>query len=180
MGFGNPISGGDLTLSGTAKITNVSPSSGPVGTEVTVNAAGFVPNEEVGPSFGTIQLPAATANALGEVNFTFKAGTQSGGDTTISLYGKTTNITQTAIGIFKITGQLISVYPISGKKNDSITVSGNGYIRSTQVYLDFGQVTSLASKSVANDGTFAMVFNVPSHPRGLAEMRIRSSNAQKK
>ena len=110
-GFGNSISAGELTLFGTAKVTNIS-SEGTVGTKITVNAAGFVPDEVIQPKFGTTQLPSVNANARGEVNFTFEADEQPGGQVTVSLYGQTVGIAQSALGSFKIIGQLISVYPI--------------------------------------------------------------------
>jgi hypothetical protein len=131
-----------------APTVNLSPSSGPIGTKVTVSACGMTPGNTV--AAGNITFggsPWSTRltvppNDVGPTAVTVRDGAV------------------TATGVFTVTQPNVTVWPTSGYKGDTITISGSGWLSPSVVTVTF-QGSKVESVYTSAAGSFQVQFTVP-------------------
>ncbi|HMK62336.1 MAG TPA: IPT/TIG domain-containing protein, partial [Acidimicrobiales bacterium] len=172
------------TYSVTAAVT-LSPTSGPVGTSVTVSGTGYTAGGTINHSSGvTID---GTNVSIGASNVTVGAnGTWSASFTVPSVpYGAQT-VTATdsssvwASTVFDVAA--ITLSPTSGTVGTSVTISGSGFTpggtisQTTGVTFGGSDVTLNASQTVSSTGTWSATFTVPNASHGSQAVTATDSS----
>ncbi|MBI4777744.1 hypothetical protein HY792_02315, partial [Candidatus Desantisbacteria bacterium] len=159
-----------------ARIANVSPGQGTVGTTVTVEGNGYKATESVEISFGNHStITTAAVNGSGAFTAVFTVDTQSYDNTTITAIG--TGSGASSSGNFKILPEVPWISPTIGTVGTIVTVLGTGYAASEWITIDFGTsiplVTSNAGITSAN-GSFSINFTVNTQPYGTTTVKAKS------
>jgi hypothetical protein len=145
---------------------SVNPTSGPIGTSVTVNGTGFTANSGVGVTYDSAAVtttPAAiTTSSTGGFTATFAIPTSTAGDHAIDA----TSGSLSAAAQFTVTALAsVTVSPASGPVGSSVTVTGSNYPTNTQVAVTFNGTsitTTPATITTTATGNFSATFTVPS------------------
>jgi hypothetical protein len=142
----------------TQQIT-LSPSSGAVGSTVTVTGNGFSANQSVTITFGgspVITSPASIfTNSVGAFSATFAAPAAAGRTTTVLASDGVVS----ASAIFSLLAS-ISLSMSSGNAETPIGVTGSGFGVNTTVSVSLDN-TQVAQATANNNGSFSVSFNVP-------------------
>ncbi|MBI4753207.1 hypothetical protein HY793_02385, partial [Candidatus Desantisbacteria bacterium] len=154
------------------RILRVSPTTGVVGTLVTVWTDGYAPNEPIWNIFGTSPHgPTYQASAAGTLTASFTVDTQPGGTTTITAEGRFGSF-GIARNIFIIKGRVLSVNPSKGTVGTTVTVSGDGYGAYEMVVVHFGFSRSITYAMSNGVGKYSASFVVTTQPAGTTTMTI--------
>ncbi|MGA2680944.1 MAG: hypothetical protein ABSF44_03995 [Candidatus Bathyarchaeia archaeon] len=136
----------------TSSIT-LSPASGPVGTLVTVTGSNFISYSNIPINFDGSPIATdpsyVTTNAAGGFKATFNVSSDTAGEKTVL----TTDWVNFANINFAIIPS-ISVIPIRGLNNTSVTLSGEGFAAKSNIMVQFaGATVSTSPQNVATDST---------------------------
>ncbi|MFH1897308.1 MAG: right-handed parallel beta-helix repeat-containing protein [Candidatus Desantisbacteria bacterium] len=143
----------------------INPTSGPVGSIVTVSGSSFKASESVRLDFGMrITIATAITNSNGTFAITFIVDAQPCGSTTTRATGIESG--KTAAAVFSIQPGISSIQPVIGTVGTFITMTGNGYLASEMIRIDFGNKTSIASIVSDNNGSFMSCFTADTQPYG--------------
>jgi hypothetical protein len=125
------------------QVTSFSPSSGPVGTAVTVSGSGFT-----GATAVTLNGAATsfTVNSATQITLTVPSGASSGPIGVTTPGGTTTTATSYAVTV--PAPKITSFSPSSGPVGTSVTVGGSGFIGATAVTLN-GLAVSFTANSAS-------------------------------
>lgn len=141
---------------------NVSPSSGPIGTEVIVTVCGMTPGNVViagNITFGGLpwSTRAVTVDSSGCLGATIRTvAVIPIGPTAITVHDRDV----TASGVFTLLQPNVTVSPTSGYKGDTVTISGTGWTSSNVVIPTF-QGVNLSPLIPDSGGSFSFEFVVP-------------------
>ena len=140
---------------------SINPTSGTVGTLVTVTGNGFDPISTVVISFGGSNVSTVTPTSSGGFTATFNVPLSSSiGDQTV----KATQGSNSASKTFTVTALLnpiIFLVPDFGPVASSVNVTGAGFDPSSTVTVTFDGAPALLSQYTSPTGTFDTNFNVP-------------------
>ncbi|MFH1962576.1 MAG: right-handed parallel beta-helix repeat-containing protein, partial [bacterium] len=143
----------------------LTPTSGPIGTYVTIFGNNFEANEMVRLDFGMrITIATVIANSNGTFATIFTVDPQPCGSTTIRATGITSG--KTADAVFFILPK-ISINPTEGTIGSLVTVAGNGYAASEMVMLGFGTTRTIAISQSDSTGRFSTCFITDLQPYGI-------------
>ncbi|MGD0396486.1 MAG: IPT/TIG domain-containing protein, partial [Nitrososphaerales archaeon] len=164
----NAASSGNTTLTITSSIT-LSPTSGPVGTTVTVTGAGLASSSTITIKFNgatVTTIPATvTTSALGAFTATFVVPSSTAGAKTVTATDASSN---TASATFVVTPS-ITLSPTSGLVGATVTVTGAGFASTSNVTISFNgaaQTTNPIAVTTSALGAFTATFVVPSSTAG--------------
>jgi hypothetical protein len=143
---------------------SVSPSSGQVGSIVTIEGQNFATNTQVSISFGTHQTITTTISSInGTFSVTFIASTQPSCTKVITAQDTSGNYA-TTIFLLSPSPKITSVSPISGGIGTDVTIKGSGFAPNTTITIAFGTnplITTCISSSL---GSFSTTFIVDTQP----------------
>ncbi|PIP41842.1 hypothetical protein COX18_02265, partial [Candidatus Desantisbacteria bacterium CG23_combo_of_CG06-09_8_20_14_all_40_23] len=143
-----------------SKIITVAPTTGSVGTIVTVSGNGYGANSNIRLQFGnTGTITYTTSVAEGSFTCTWTVDTQAQGITTITAFD-TNRPEANASGTFTIIANITGIVPTTGTVGSSVTVYGNGYGATENVRIIFGKNLSIATVKAAEMGTIAAIFTI--------------------
>jgi hypothetical protein len=129
--------GGNLASIQQFKVTptlrSFSPTSGPIGTVVTLNGTGLTQTTKV--TFGGVKATTFTINSDSQVTATVPSAAKTGKITVT-----TTGGSATSSGTFSVTPIILSFSPPSGKVGTVVTINGTGLTQTTGV--SFGGVAA--------------------------------------
>ncbi|PIX17025.1 hypothetical protein COZ71_05475, partial [Candidatus Desantisbacteria bacterium CG_4_8_14_3_um_filter_40_12] len=150
------------------------PTTGTVGTSVTIAGNGFAATEGIVVSFGTNQT-ITTTNAATNGSFTaiWTVDVQVSGNTTIIAKGTTTQVSIT--DNFIIQPQIILSFPTQGTVGTVITIIANGYGSET-VKITYGDGAIAGSTMTVNTsqyGSFTTYFTVNIQPYGTKTVSVQ-------
>ncbi|MBI4753180.1 hypothetical protein HY793_02250, partial [Candidatus Desantisbacteria bacterium] len=147
-------------------IVSVSPTTGTVGSEVMVIGNGFVTSQEIFVDFGTkICIKTPVSSIDGTFTTTFTIDTQSQGTKTI--YAREYNNSPAGtISTFVINPNITQITSAAGTVGSSVTVTGNGYSATGNVYIYFGTTGVIGTTSANDVGIFTKEFTVNTQPYG--------------
>ncbi len=145
------------------RYAKVEPTSGPVGTEITINGFGFRVGED-GVTItwdGEIILCNIVAEADGSWITTLNIPPCTRGHHTIGVYGSSF----TPKGIvpdtdFNVVSD-IKLQPTSGNKGTKVTVNGSGFAKDEAIAISFNEMTLDVKATAGNAGSFSAAFEVP-------------------
>ncbi|MEK7812520.1 MAG: hypothetical protein AAB296_02080, partial [Candidatus Desantisbacteria bacterium] len=142
----------------TGDITYLAPTSGTIGTTVTVIGTGYWGSETVRISFGSVVTITTTISSTnGTFSTTFTINTQPYSSQIISAYDPTTTNLDTTV--FFIHSWITLVTPTTGKVYSYVTVEGMGYSIG-QVDISFGKVINITTTTAGINGTFSTSFYI--------------------
>jgi hypothetical protein len=158
----------DLVPHAGAGTVKLSDNTGSPGATLSVDAAGFQPNEQINVYWGAASGPPATtltADPSGRVGKAqVKVGVSAAGDSTLILVGDTSKTTAAA------PFSMLSLYPTAAtdpyavKAGEAITISGKGFAPDERVQVHFNESTGTAPlvlQADANGNVADGAFKVP-------------------
>lgn len=150
----------DLVAQAGAGLVKLSDNVGAPGATLTVDAAGFMPNEQIGVYWGAAAgTPAATmtANEHGEVSKEpVKVGLAAAGDTTLILVGEQSKTA--AASPFT----MLSLYPTAvstpyaARAGEAIGITGGGFAPGEHILVHFDESTGISQLKLQADDTGAI------------------------
>ena len=164
----NKVAKAELIAQAGVGLVDLSDNVGPPGTELTIDAEGFLPNEKVNVFWGRITGKPSTvlrADENGNMQkVPLKVGVGAVGDNTVILVGAKSRTT--ALAPFQLLRQYPSVVtkPFSARAGETIAVSGKGFAPSERVLVYFNEAGGLPVMTMQSteNGTIGGVgFRVP-------------------
>ena len=161
----------DFSTSGSSLSPTITlnPTSGPVGSTVTITGTGFAPDSTVTITFGsnTLGTVITTSNGGFSATFSVPLSTSSGDHTVTATEGsdstsKTFTVTSTEV-------PAIVLNPTSGPVSTSVNITGAGFDPSSTVVITFNDTaitTTPATVTPTSNGGFSATFTVPSSSSG--------------
>ena len=151
----------------------ISPSSGYVGSTVTVSGSGFNASSSVTIYFDTISVGTATTNTAGSFSgATFTVPQSYRGTHTV----KGSDASGDSPTVNFTTLQKITITPASGAVGDTVTINGTGFAASSTItfYFDTISVTAATTNTVGSftNNTFA----IPSTSRGSHTIKVQDAS----
>ena len=136
--------GGNLASIQQFKVTptlrSFSPTSGPIGTVVTINGTGLTQTTKV--TFGGVKATAFTVNSDSQVTATVPSGAKTG-----KITATTTGGSATSSSSFNVTPTIGTFSPPSGKVGTVVTITGTGLTQTTGVTFGGVAVTTFTVNS---------------------------------
>jgi uncharacterized repeat protein (TIGR03803 family) len=124
----------------TPTISSISPTSGPIGTVVTLNGTGLTQTTKV--TFGGVKATTFTVNSDSKVTATVPSGAKTGKITVT-----TTGGSATSSSTFNVAPTITSFTPASGKVGTVVTITGTGLTQTTGVTFGGVAVTTFTVNS---------------------------------
>ncbi|PIY19991.1 hypothetical protein COZ13_02430, partial [Candidatus Desantisbacteria bacterium CG_4_10_14_3_um_filter_40_18] len=156
------------------EVVSVQPTSGSVGTIVTIRGTGYGATDGITVAFGgnpTIQQ--ATASTHGSFTSTWTVDTQGYGTTTITVSG-----VSVATNRFFILPQVYSVIPTSGTVGTVVSVAGTGYGANEGITIAFGTNDNIRTPLYVDDhGWFNTSFVVDMQAFGTTTITASGNEA---
>jgi hypothetical protein len=144
-----------------------SPTTGPVGSTVTIQGTGWVPNSQITLAFGGSQMTVmADANGNIAAAMTVPAGATAGPNKITANDPVYTNAAAPAT--FTVPGAYISLDKDEGSPGDSVTVTGSGFQGYAAIQVSFGGYTFPGVVLASPLGDFSMSATVPGVAPGAA------------
>jgi len=159
----------------TARQITISPSSGYVGSTVTVSGSGFNASSSVTIYFDTTAVHTVTATATGTFSgATFDVPESYRGTHTV----KGSDTGGESPGVSFTVLQQITVTPTSGAAADTITISGTGFAANAGITLYFDNTSVSAGTTVTNaSGSFTNnLFTIPLSSRGSHTIKAKDAS----
>ncbi|PIX16135.1 hypothetical protein COZ71_08470, partial [Candidatus Desantisbacteria bacterium CG_4_8_14_3_um_filter_40_12] len=140
-------------------ILQVNPTSGFVGSTVTITGDGFGVSETISIKFGTTaNIALVSTSDKGTWTAAWTVDTQSYGTTSIVAVGDMSGVSEW--DEFVIKARITSVSPSQGTVGTVITVEGNGYKASECVAIGFGNHSTITTAVVDGSGVWTASFTV--------------------
>ncbi|PIY18786.1 hypothetical protein COZ13_08750, partial [Candidatus Desantisbacteria bacterium CG_4_10_14_3_um_filter_40_18] len=156
------------------KVTSITPTTGIVGTLMTVSGNGYGAGENIRIEFGTTATMSGVVNPStdGNGSFTcsFYVDTQVYGSTSVIAWSDTLTASE-GVDVkshkdFKITPILIMVSPTAGTVGAEITVAGNGFGNAEVISIKFGNTDGIGTTSTESCGSFTITFTINTQKYG--------------
>ncbi len=159
-----------LALTG---IINISPTTGAVGTTVTISGTGFTADSTYTVKFGTTNVASGPCDGSGAFTTSFSVPTKARGQYPVTV---TTGAGDTSNPInFTITPK-VTLSPSSGAVGDTVTVNGTGFKASSSVTIYF-DTTSVGTATTDANGSFnGATFTVPESLRGTHTVKGKDAD----
>ena len=147
---------------------SLSPTSGAVGSSVTVTATGMLGSHSVTATFGgaAVTLSPSTTSSSGGLSATFTVPASASGAQMVTL---TDGTNSPSPATFTVTSAF-SLSPTSGAVGSSVTVTGSGFAASSIITIQFDGVTQTTSPATVTTDTLGsfsgVTFTVPSSTVG--------------
>jgi len=166
------VSASDGVNSDSASLTtlpsiSLTPTSGPIGAEVTVSGTGFGANKVVTIRFSQSHVRTSATNASGSFTDYFEVPQNSSGNYSISA----SDGLVTADAIFTITTS-IEIEPETGHVATLITVTGTGFTGAVTIHYD---EVIVATTSADANGAFTISFPTPASRHGHHSVAVSDS-----
>ncbi|MEK7812377.1 MAG: hypothetical protein AAB296_01340, partial [Candidatus Desantisbacteria bacterium] len=156
------------------QVYSVTPTTGSVGTVVSVAGTGYGADDGITIAFGTNNsIRTLFADARGWFNTSFVVDMQACGTTTITASGSDA----VAQNVFGIQPQVVSVLPTAGTVGTVVTISGSGYAANDSITVAFGTNSSIQTAMVSTYGSFSTTFTVDMQRCGTTTITAGSVKA---
>ncbi|PIX16494.1 hypothetical protein COZ71_07525, partial [Candidatus Desantisbacteria bacterium CG_4_8_14_3_um_filter_40_12] len=154
-----------------ANIVAVIPSSGSVGTLVTVYANGYGSTESVRIAFGgNLTITTVSSIYTGSITSIWTVDKQPYGTTTITVIGLLSG--KQAVSVFKIMPGVISVSPDTGTVGTTVTVVADGFLANEDISVYFGTDQVIFGQVAAAEGSFTATFAITTQPAGSTTVLV--------
>lgn len=145
---------------------SLSPTSGPVGTDVTITGNGFTSRFVIVYWDDQVLTPRIQPNKDGEINYRFKVPPSPRGEHSVKIEGSDNLNTVATTAIFTVIPH-ITIFPDVGKSQIPITITGSGFASFEKSIKIFWDNTELPVSINANYlGSWGITFEAPDSERG--------------
>ncbi|MEK9150239.1 MAG: hypothetical protein AAB267_09395, partial [Candidatus Desantisbacteria bacterium] len=157
-----------------ARITIFTPTSGNVGTLVSIEGTGFgTVGTLIQIDFGThISITTTQTSLHGTFSLTFIISTQEAGNTVVT--ASCDNNLELSTKVFEIRAEITLITPLKDYVNEIITITGRGYTKSGTVSISFGTHQTITTTPTSENGTFSVTFIISSQPYGTKTITVQS------
>jgi len=138
----------------------LTPSTGKVGTPVTVDGSGFNANRQITLTFDTSEIRQIGTDAFGSFSTVFDIPQATGGQHMVTANDGVRTVSTTII----VTSNLV-VTPNSGKVGTPVNINGSGYRNNQTVYIYFDKTVVATTQSNAS-GSFSTTFTIAASTGG--------------
>jgi len=153
-----------------------SPTSGAVGTTVTVKGTGFGYRTDFTLYIGGAEVVTGKTDRNGNFEATFNAPALKSGTYDVEAWDEDDNSDKVK---FTLTATTANLNPTTGHVGTEVTVSGTGYIAGTTVTISY-DTTKVATDIIVTGGTFSTTFKVPPSKYGSHDVTVGDDTATKK
>lgn len=174
---------GKILTKDTFTITGItiSPTKGPVGTEVAIDGVGFDDKKDIDIEYDNVDIDIASGDdktdSKGEFELTIIIPESTAGKQTITAeFGG-----EKAEADFTVEPK-ITISPTSGEIGNEVTINGTGFgkTKNVDISLDNTDVTtSPASPKTDSDGSFEVTFDVPALAGGIYDVEAEDTSNNK-
>jgi len=157
------VSDGTGSVSSSFKLTAnivLTPTTGKVGTPVTVDGSGFNANRQITLTFDTSEIRQIGTDAFGSFSTVFDIPQATGGQHMVTANDGVRTVSTTII----VTSNLV-VTPNSGKVGTPVNINGSGYRNNQTVYIYFDKTVVATTQSNAS-GSFSTTFTIAASTGG--------------
>ncbi|MEW6606183.1 MAG: 6-bladed beta-propeller, partial [bacterium] len=159
----------------TGNITLMTPTSGTLGTTITVSGNGFGARERIVIDFGNIStIIVCSSTSIGTFLTYFTAAAQGYGTTTVTIQSISN---QVFMNYFFVLPKISSILPTTGTIGSIITIKGNGFADSELIRIDFGTTKSITNVVANNVGYFKATFTIDTQIYGCTTIRVLGTNS---
>ncbi|MEW6618111.1 MAG: 6-bladed beta-propeller [bacterium] len=159
----------------TGNITLITPTSGTLGTTITVSGNGFGARERIVIDFGNIStIIVCSSTSIGTFLTYFTATAQSYGTTTVTIQAISN---QVFMNYFFVLPKISSILPTTGTIGSIITIRGDGFAGSELIRIDFGTTKSITNVVANNVGYFKATFTIDTQIYGSTTIRVIGTNS---
>ncbi|MEW6095350.1 MAG: right-handed parallel beta-helix repeat-containing protein [bacterium] len=155
----------------------VTPTSGTVGSFVSIGGNGFGSSEGIQIDFGsTANITQISSTAKGTFSTIFTVDTQPYGITTIAATGINSNAR--AYATFKILPKILFVVPYEGTVGTMVTIRGSGFGANELICINFGTTPTIQTTSTYAEGSFTTTFTIDTQSYGTTTIKVIGVNTQ--
>lgn len=160
-----------VTVAEAGRITLINPTSGTVGTRITVVGEGYTPSESIRIDLsGQFDVARTRCSNEGTFSTSFILGKHAGGINTFVVvafpsYGLDR-------GTVAVKSRISLITPLSGKVGDFVTIEGDGYGSGEEIKVSFGQNPEIKTILADGSGGFSLVFTTDYQPAGRKEIIV--------
>ncbi|MEW6482475.1 MAG: carboxypeptidase regulatory-like domain-containing protein [bacterium] len=159
----------------------ISPSSGYLGTIITVKGTGFEGSETIQIDFGTtMNIKEVQTDSQGSFTTTFKANTQTPGTITITATGKISGKSNCALFYFVPEPSIISISPNSGTNTGTIatTIRGENFFGTPNISLTKAGKIQASNVILTGTTTISCIFDLTDQACGLYSLVVTNPDSQ--
>ena len=159
---------------------SVNPTSGGIGTPVSVTGKGFIGNTEVkinfGDTSGIITVPAQNVTPDGQFVASFNVDIQGAGSKEVKAEQAGVHSDHFPKASFTLGAGITDVDPKEGVKGVTVWVRGSGFPKDQNVSIQFGTAGTRVTVKARSNGDFEGSFAVPPQPYGTVTITARSGS----
>lgn len=158
------------------QITLVKPTSGTVGTIITVEGEGYIPSETIRIDLpGQFDAVKTTCNGNGSFSTSFALGKHPAGVNTFVIVGLTSYVLDK--GTVAVKSRISSITPSSGKVGEFVAIEGDGYGSGEEIRVSFGQNKEIKTILADGSGGFSVSFTTDYQPAGRKEIIVSGATS---
>lgn len=146
------------------------PTSGVVGTEVTVSGTGFKTEEDITITFAGGEVTTSPASVTTNSKGSFSASFNVPAGASVTHEVEASDGTNTDSGDFTISA-VANISQTTGYVGDEVTFSGTGFQASQPITITFDN-ESIATAATDNYGSFNAIFTVPARSAGTYQVKV--------
>lgn len=162
---------GVITMAEAGKITLVNPTSGTVGTIITVEGEGYTPSETIRIDLpGQFGAVSARCSDEGTFSTSFGLGRHPAGENKFVVVGFTSYALDK--GTVAVKSRISLITPTSGKVGDFVVIDGDGYGAGENISVRFGQNPDIKTILANGQGGFSVVFTTDPQPAGKKKIIV--------
>lgn len=162
---------GVITMAEAGKITLVNPTSGTVGTIITVEGEGYTPSETIRIDLpGQFGAVSARCSDEGTFSTSFGLGRHPAGENKFVVVGFTSYALDK--GTVAVKSRISLITPTSGKVGDFVVIDGDGYGAGENISVRFGQNPDIKTILADGQGGFSVVFTTDPQPAGKKKIIV--------
>ncbi|MEW6097359.1 MAG: hypothetical protein AB1567_12690 [bacterium] len=159
------------------KITLVNPTSGTVGTVITVEGEDYTPSEtiriDLHGQFGAVR---SCCSGEGTFSTSFTLGKHPGGINKFVVVGFTSYALDK--GTVAVESRISLITPTSGKVGEFVTIDGDGYGSGEKICVSFGENPEIKTITADGRGGFRIVFTTDDQPAGPKKIIVTGTDSK--
>ena len=154
-------------------IISIYPTTGPIGTTVTISGSRFTPSSNYTVTFGASAVVYGVCDLAGNFYTTFTVPSHPRGQRPVSVTTSALDTSNTVF--FTVTPQITTLSPTSGYVGDTVSISGTGFATSSSVTIYFDNVNVGTTAANASGIFSGVTFTVPESCKGNHTVKAADS-----
>jgi len=160
-----------VSIAEAGKITLITPTSGTVGTIITVEGEGYIPSETIRIDLaGQFDAVKTRCSDEGTFSTSFVLGRHPAGENKFVVVGFTSYALDR--GTVAVESRISFITPTSGKVGEWVTIEGDGYGAGEKICISLGENPEISTISADGQGGFRCVFTTDTQPAGIKKITV--------